>query len=99
MLNKNEIQLLRQAHNNVINHLTANDAGKVKQNLTLETIDKLLDFDLGDSSELEDIKIIIDNYLRSAVRTDSPNFYNQLYNKTFLPVLNHILKINEIILK
>ena len=30
---------------------------------------------------------------------ENANFYNQLYNETFLPVLNHILKINEIILK
>ena len=30
---------------------------------------------------------------------ENANFYNKLYNETFLPVLNHILKINEIILK
>ena len=30
---------------------------------------------------------------------ENANFYNQLYNETFLPVLNHILKINKIILK
>ena len=30
---------------------------------------------------------------------EKANFYNKLYNETFLPVLNHILKINEIILK
>ena len=80
MPNRNEIQFIQEIHDKIIDHLLNPDKVIVKPNSTPENIFRSNDLDLGDPIDLEDIKIIIDNYLTSAVRTDSPNFYNQLFS-------------------
>ena len=80
MPNRNEIQFLREIHDKIIDHLLNPDKVIVKPNSTPENIYRSNDLDLGDPIDLEDIKEIIDNYLASSIRTDSTNFYNQLFS-------------------
>ena len=80
MPNQNEIQLLQQIHDKVIDYLMYHDGVVVNPHPTPEDIYKFMNLDLGQPNELEDIRMIIDKYLAYAVRTDSPNFYNQLFS-------------------
>ena len=80
MPTQNEIKLLQQINDKIINYLTHQDSVIVKPDHNIDSLNKLFDFDLGKSHKLEDISLIIDKYLASAVRTDSPNFYNQLFS-------------------
>ena len=80
MPNRNEIQFIQEIHDKIIDHLLNPDKVIVKPNSTPENIYRSNDLEIGDPIDLEDLKEIIDNYLASSIRTDSTNFYNQLFS-------------------
>ena len=80
MPKKYEIQFLKRIHSKIIDYIA-----KPKDNVKdiNEFPDKpslIKHLELNTPTELNKINEIIDKYLSSAIRTDSPNFYNQLFS-------------------
>ena len=77
MLSKNQENLLNDIHSKVIEYL--NDI-KIKPKKSGNEIKSDLDISIGDGTDFKQIKILVDNYLDYAVKTNSPQFYNQLFS-------------------
>ena len=77
MLPKNQEKLLNDIHSRVIEYL--NDI-EIKPNKTEKEIRSEIDLSIGNSSDLNQIKVLFDKYLEHSTKTNSPQFYNQLFS-------------------
>ena len=77
MLPKNQEKLLNDIHSRVIEYL--NDIN-IKPNKTEKEIRSNIDLSIGTSSDLNQIKTLFDKYLEHSTKTNSPQFYNQLFS-------------------
>ena len=77
MLSNDQELLLHDIHIKVIQYL--NDK-KIKSIKSDSDINKEIDISIGQSSDFKKIKTLVDEYLDNAVRTNSPQFYNQLFS-------------------
>ena len=80
MPKKNEIQFLEEVQSKIIDYLAEpqNNVQDINEFPDKPSLTKHLD--LKTPTKLKKINEIIDKYLSSALRTDSPNFYNQLFS-------------------
>ena len=80
MPKKHEIQFLEEVQSKIIDYLAEpqNNVQDINDLPDKPSLTKHLD--LKTPTKLKKINEIIDKYLSSALRTDSPNFYNQLFS-------------------
>ena len=69
--------LLHDIHAKVINYL--NDKN-IKPTKSKDDILNDINIEIGESSDFKKIKLLVDKYLENAVKTNSPQFYNQLFS-------------------
>tara|TARA_B100000902_G_scaffold43720_1_gene51393 strand:+ start:90 stop:404 length:315 start_codon:yes stop_codon:yes gene_type:complete len=77
---KHEIQFLEEIHSKIINYLAKPENNFEDINEFSDKPSLIKHLELKTPTELNKINEIIDKYLSSALRTDSTNFYNQLYS-------------------
>ena len=77
MLPKDQEKLLNDIHSRAIEYL--NDI-EIKPSKTGKEIKSEIDFSIGNSSDLNQIKVLFDKYLEHSTKTNSPQFYNQLFS-------------------
>jgi len=77
MLPKDQEKLLNDIHSRVIEYL--NDI-EIKPIKTGKEIKSEIDLSIGNSSDLNQIKVLFDKYLEHSTKTNSPQFYNQLFS-------------------
>ena len=69
--------LLHDIHAKVINYLNDKNIKPIKSK---DDILKDINIEIGESSDFKKIKLLVDKYLENAVKTNSPQFYNQLFS-------------------
>ncbi len=79
MLKQLELELIQDIHKK-IESLLIDSNRKVNPASSVEILEKEIDIFLGQSSELDEIRNLIDQYLYHSVNTGNPNFYNQLFS-------------------
>lgn len=77
MLPKDQEKLLNNIHLKVIEYLNDID---IKPYKTEKEIRSEIDLSIGNSSDLNQIKCLFDKYLEYSTKTNSPQFYNQLFS-------------------
>ena len=80
MPKKHEIQFLEEIHSKIVNYLAKPENSFEDINEFSNKPSLIKHLELKTPTELNKINEIIDKYLSSALRTDSTNFYNQLYS-------------------
>jgi hypothetical protein len=77
MLTIEEEKLLNDVHSRVLEYLNDID---IKPNKTEKEIRSDIDLTIGNNSDLNQIKVLFDKYLEHSTKTNSPQFYNQLFS-------------------
>ena len=77
MITSDQKELLNYIHSKIIEYL---DAHKIKPTNTMEEIKSDMDISIGNSSDFDQIRNLVDQYLVHEVKTNSPRFYNQLFS-------------------
>ena len=77
MITSDQKKLLNDIHSKIIEYL---DAQKIKPTNTIEEIRSNMDISLGNSSDFDQIRTLVDKYLDYAVKTNNTQFYNQLFS-------------------
>ncbi len=80
LTSKSELEFIKTIHNTIIDHLNGKDKRLVRSLKTSDNFKSNINFSIDDPNDPQDIKILIDQYLESAVNTASPHFYNQLFS-------------------
>ena len=76
MLPKDQEKLLNDIHSRVIEYL--NDI-EIKPIKTGKEIKSEIDLSIGNSSDLNQIKVLFDKYLEHSTKTNSPQFYTNCF--------------------
>ena len=77
MITGDQKKLLSDIHMKIIQYL---DIHKIKQPISMEEIRSGMDISIGNSSDFDQIRTLVDQYLEHAVKTNSTQFYNQLFS-------------------
>ncbi len=80
LTSKSELEFIKTIHNIIIDYLSEKNNRMVRSLKTMDSLRSNIDFSINDPNDHQSIKILIDQYLESAVNTASPHFYNQLFS-------------------
>ena len=77
MITGEQKKLLNDIHSKIMEYL---DNHKIKPTNTIEEIKSDMDISIGNSSDFGQIRNLVDQYLDHSVKTNSTQFYNQLFS-------------------
>ena len=69
-------KLLNEIHSTVVNYLFDSS---LNSKSTIQQISSQIDLKVGKGNDLDKIKALVNDYLSLSVKTNSPQFYNQLF--------------------
>ncbi len=70
-------RLLNEIHSTVVNYLFDSS---LNSKSTIQQISSQIDLKVGKGNDLDKIKALVNDYLSLSVKTNSPQFYNQLFS-------------------
>ena len=80
LTSKSELEFIKTIHDIVIDYLDKKNNKLVRSLKISDNLKSNIDFSIDDPNDHQSIKVLIDQYLESAVNTASPHFYNQLFS-------------------
>ena len=80
LLPENELDFIKKIHEMLIDYLDHKQNSLVNPSRPYNDLKSQVNFSLDEPNDYDNIESLIDQYLKSAVVTSSPHFYNQLFS-------------------
>ena len=80
LLPENELDFIKKIHEMLIDYLDHKQNSLVNPSRPYNDFKSQVNFSLDEPNDHDNIESLIDQYLKSAVDTSSPHFYNQLFS-------------------
>ena len=80
LITENELNFIKKIHEMLIDYLDHKQNRLVNPSRPYNDLKSQVNFSLDEPNDHDNIESLIDQYLKSAVDTSSPHFYNQLFS-------------------